>query len=121
MTPRLNKDFKKEASVFLINTAKQLIAENFDIKDKKRCTINVVNDKMEVEISKNCFPDTENRFKGIYFEDYYVFFKYINITTTKQTENIWSVFYLEWKDNDMNTELNRPKGDGQLKIHKYYI
>jgi hypothetical protein len=49
-----------------------------------------------------------------YFEDYH-----INFITTIKNEKIISSFYLEWKDNDMNTELIPADVTRKIKIEKW--
>jgi len=96
MTPQLTKEFKINSTEFMLDISKQLILENFDNNNKYNKTINIDNDNYTVEISRNCFTHISKP----YFEDYSICFKAII-----QNEPIYSAFYLEWKNNDMNTEL----------------
>ena len=93
MTAVLNTEFENKAANFMLNTSKQLISENFDKNDKCNKTIKVENDASIIEIRRNCFAQP-------YFEDYRVIF-----VTTIENQKIYATFYLEWKNNDRNTEL----------------
>ncbi len=110
MTPRLSKEFKKESFELILNKSKQLILENFDKNNKYNKTIKIENDTISVEIRRNCFPHSSMP----YFEDYH-----INFITTIKNEKIISSFYLEWKDNDMNTELIPADVTRKIKIEKW--
>ena len=106
MTNRLTKEFKSQVTEFMLDTSKQLILINFDKNDKYSKTINIVNDTNIIEITRNCFTSEP------YFEDYYVSF-----STIIQNQKVKSRFYLEWKNNNINTELI-PSGDSKIKIKK---
>jgi hypothetical protein len=87
--------------------------------DNKPKVIKIENEQMMIEISRQCFPDTDGRFNYKYYEDYRV-----DIVTTIEDEKIWSKFYLEWKNEVPFTELiysscSDPSGNGKIKIKKY--
>lgn len=93
MTHRLTKEFKLQSTQFMLETSKQLILTNFDKNDKCDKIIEVVNDTSTIKIIRSCFKEP-------YFEDYLVSF-----STIIQNQKIYSQFFLEWKNNDMNSEL----------------
>jgi hypothetical protein len=104
MTPRLSTEFKRESHEHLLNTSRQLISEELNTTMERK-TIYFDNDQMKGDISKKFWTNP-------YLEEYHV-----NIETTIQNQKIRSTFYLEWKNNDMNTELYCP--DRKLiKINK---
>ncbi len=139
MTSTLSIEFKSEVVKPILNNAKKLITEYFDknkILDARNClhnkppqtiykkdemkvqnimfftngkpkTISIVNEQMIVEISRQCFGGTS------YFEDYHV-----NFITTINNKKIQFIFYLEWKNNDMNTELICPN-EKKIKVYNY--
>ena len=98
MTTKLTTELKNQASVFMLDTSKQLILTNFDKINKIKNTINIENEISVIEIQRNCFND--NSLQKPYYEDYRVSF-----STIIQNQKIKSVFYLEWKNNNINTEL----------------
>ena len=100
MAPQLTREFKAEAIDFILNKSRQVILEKFDKNNKCNKSIKYVNDILNIEINKNCFPSVGSNSHLPYFEDYRVDF-----TGTIKNEKIHSLFYLEWKNNDMNTEL----------------
>ena len=93
MTHRLTKEFKLQATQFMLETSKQLILTNFDKNDNCDKIIEIVNDTNTIKIIRSCFNEP-------YFEDYLV-----NFTTIMQNQKIYSQFFLEWKNNEINTEL----------------
>jgi len=98
MAGRLTADFKQQAADFMLESAKEIISSNFDKNDKTDKTIRVDNDVYSVNITRSCF-DVDDTSKP-YFEDYKV-----NFIAIIQNIKIGSLFFLEWKNNDMNTEL----------------
>jgi len=98
MAGRLTPDFKRQAADFMLESAKEIISSNFDKNDKTDKTISVDSDLYSVNIFRSCF--NSNDASKPYYEDYRVSFNAI-----LENINIGSMFYLEWKNNDMNTEL----------------
>jgi hypothetical protein len=98
MAGRLTADFKRQAANFMLETAKEIISSNFDKNDKTDKTIRVDNDLYSVSVYRSCF-NSDDASKP-YFEDYRV-----NFIAIMQNIKIGSMFYLEWQNNDMNTEL----------------
>ena len=87
--------------------------------DNKPKVIKIENEQMMIEISRQCFPDTDCRFNYKYSEDYHV-----DIVINIFGEKIWSSFHLEWKNEVPFTELiysysSDPSGNGKIKIKKY--
>ena len=139
MTSRLTKEFKKEAHEHILSISKKYISKYFDkeqnleahtarswgpkttivdndqmkveismyFTDGKPKVINIENEQMKIEIGRHCFPNINGSFNYEYYEDYHV-----DIVTTIENVKIWSHFYLEWKNQDMDTELIY-SGDGK--------
>jgi len=92
----MSKEFKIQAIKEIINICKELISTKFDKKDtSKGQKITINNNNYSITIKRNCFPDHLS-----YFEDYYVDFN-----GRIQNQKIWTDFYLEWKNNEIETEL----------------
>jgi hypothetical protein len=94
MTTRLTAEFKEQVTEYMLNTAKQLILENFGENEKFNKTVDITIDLSDIQISRNCFTDRT------YFEDYRVSFK-----TIMQNKRVYSQFYLEWNRDKINKEL----------------
>jgi len=110
MTPRLTPEFKDQATKMMLDTSKQLILTKFDKNNKCKETIKINSDTTTIEITRNCFPEDTSINKP-YFEDYRVHF-----VTIIQNEKVYSDFYLEWENNNMNKELFSPQ---KIRIKKY--
>lgn len=75
----------------------ELISSNFDKEIKCNETISLDDGIDTFTIRRNCFQEDACK---PYFEDYGVSFRKI-----LQDQEVYSNFYLEWKDGRINTEL----------------
>lgn len=90
--------FEKSTLGFILETCKNHIKSGFDINDRTNKKINVKCENYEIAIQRNCFYSDNTYYS--YFEDYGIEFK-----GKFNNKKISSSFYLEWNDNQVNTEL----------------
>ncbi len=97
---KMTKEFKKQAEEYILNKSKDLIATKFDKNDKNKGNqqYNENDDINKIIIFRNRFP--EDGPTQPYYEDYRVQFE-----TIIQNQKIWADFYLDWKNDDINSEL----------------
>ena len=98
--PRLTSELKSRATVFILATVNDLVSIHFDRNERCGKKIEVERDTMHVTIRRNSFAETDTK---PYFEDYHIFFK-----GTIENEEVWSDFYLEWRNGDMSTGVLVP-------------
>ena len=113
---------KKEVAAFMLESAKQLVFTKFDKHDRTdkqtiihkddNSVVDQTTDKCDFRIFRSCFPPTrENNFK--YFEDYSVY-----CTRVIENTSFDYSFYLEWKNNDMDSNELVPIDFNPRKIKK---
>ena len=94
MTNRLTKEFKSKVRDFMLHKTREIISTRFDKDDRRKETIRYIDETSDVTIYRSCFPDKT------YFEDYMVDF-----VTVIDDKTVESRFFVEWKENNMDSEL----------------
>ena len=111
MTLGFTSEVKHNMRQVFLTTARETIKREFS-NDRDPKTITVDNGQIRGTISRQCHTDTPPRRDRVpYFEDYRVY-----LERTTQNEKLWAKFYLEWKNEVMDTELFNPSGNIVINI-----